>query len=383
MAFWTKKKKKEQAQAAPAEVLYMADEGDTSSLAGEAPASTDKLVEGLSQPETDAVISEPLILQADSTAPDTELPEASESSAIEAQDSVVATKGEPSQVSPSTSAEPKYASDRRSLKAQKAAAKAQAKAAKADRKAKVSTDKTEIENWRKGAKGRPVQVFIGFLSNASKKDAVKYAIGVAETNAINVVNTAYAVFPWNGGWVYEVHEGGPRRAYLPAILRFFDAHGEHAKLDELVVTISTARRSVKVERTHSGLTAFLMPESFEGEQTPWLEPGPALKPAVPVRLGALAAGGAIFGTGFIAMLAAFLLRPEPPVVKAQRIDVPYDQLPISLWPTLLKASSSGYVSALQYSNGKYTFSIAEHSKPVEATVTPPPPVPAPTPRTEQ
>lgn len=235
---------------------------------------------------------------------------------------------------------------------------------------------SDIENWRKGVKGRPTQVFIGFLANGSKHDAIKYAIGVAERNATSVENAAYAVFPWNDGWAYEVHEGGPFRAYLPAILRFFDAQND-TRLDELAVTITTARRSVRVERTHTGLAGFILPESSQDEQTEWLEPGPRLKPAVPVRLGVLAAGGAIFGTGFLAMLVAMMLRPEAPVITAARQDIPYDQLPISLWPTLLKASATGYVNALQFSNGKYTFSIAGQRNSAESVTTPPPPLPAP------
>lgn len=310
---------------------------------------------------------------------------ADEQVSLEAADSQGAEEAAPA------SAEPRVSDATSSLEAKtrahRKAARAAKKAARKREKVKANTEaKTEarersadIEAWRKGVKGRPVNVFIGFLANASKKDAVKYAIGVASRNASSFENTGYAIHRWNGGWAYEVHEGGPQRAYLPAILRFFDSQGEHAPLDDLVVTIATAGRMVRVERTHTGLTGFLMPESFVGEQTEWLEPGPRLKPAASVRLGVLAAGGAVFGTGFLALIAAMMLRPDAPVVTAQKQDIPYDQLPISTWSSLLQASSRGYVNALQYANGKYTFSIAGAQQPTQAGAvdTPPPPIPAP------
>lgn len=252
--------------------------------------------------------------------------------------------------------------------ARKAAKESGEKTLKKPRKAKDSHD---VENWRKGIKGRPAQVFIGFLSDASKKDAIRYAIGVAEQNAVSFVNAAYAVFPWNGGWAYEVHEGGPFRAYLPAILRFFDGQGEHTKPEDMLVTISTARRSVRVERTHTGLISFQMPEHFEGEQTPWLEPGPRLKAAAPVRLGVLGFGGAILGTGFLAMIAALMVRPDAPVIQAKKQDIPYEHLPISLWETLVNIYQSGkYVNAMQFADGKYTFSVVGEAGPIEMPPTP-------------
>lgn len=270
-------------------------------------------------------------------------------------------------------------SSKRMTRAEKAAAKAERRAAKRQAKleAKEAAEKeafSDLDAWRKGAKGRPAQIFIGFLANATKRDAVRYAIGVAERNSMNFASTTYAVFRWNDGWAYEVHEGGPNRAYLPSILKYFDAQGEHARLDELVATIATAHRYVRVERTHTGLTGFLMPETYEGEQTQWLEPGVRLKQAAPVRLGVLAAGGVIFGTGFIALLVSLMLRPDAPVLSAERQVIPYEQLPISLWPTLVRASSEGYVHAMQFSTGGYTFSIQKFGSAEEevVNVTPPP-----------
>lgn len=252
-------------------------------------------------------------------------------------------------------------------------------ASKVGEKKTSKPSKSELEDWRMGAKGRPTAVFIGFLANASKRDAVKYAIGVAEHNATNVENATYAVFPWNDGWAYEIHEGGPGRAYLPAILRYFDAQGDRSCAGKGVVTIRTARRSVQVERSHNGIIGFLMPESFQGEQTDWLEPGPKLKPVAPVRLGVLAFGGTIFATGFLAMLVALTVRPEAPVVTATRQDIPYDQLPISLWPTLVEAASSGYVNTMQFVDGKYTLSIAGQATSADPATTLPPPLPIPHP----
>jgi hypothetical protein len=217
-----------------------------------------------------------------------------------------------------------------------------------------------LAEWHRGHKGRPSQVFIGFLPDVTKKDAIAFAIGVAQRHSSNLVNTAYAVYPHNSGWAYEVHEGGPRRGYLPRILKEFEEQTGGPITDESLVTIETAQRRVRVERTQTGLTAFLMPERFRASQTPWLEPGPRLEPAVPLRGALVAFGAMIFVTGFLALVATLMTRPAPmPLNAAAKVAVPYESLPISQWAKLVETySKGGVVDSLRWRRGQWVIKQA-------------------------
>ena len=229
------------------------------------------------------------------------------------------------------------------------------------------------QDWHKGSKGRPTQVFIGFLPDVSKKDAVSFAIGVANKHCNNIVNTAYAVYNHSAGWAYEVHEGGPRRGYLPKILKVFEEQAGGPIREEDAVVIDTAQRKIMVERTQLGLTAFLMPESFQRPQTSWLEPGGKLKPVVPLRVWFIALGGLIFLSGFVTLITALATRPTPaPLNAPARVALPYSQLPISQWQPLVATYERGSViSALRWEHGQWLIQTKRaHSQAVKTDTLP-------------
>lgn len=229
------------------------------------------------------------------------------------------------------------------------------------------------QDWHKGSKGRPTQVFIGFLPDVSKKDVISFAIGVANKHCHNIVNTAYAVYKHNTGWAYEVHEGGPRRGYLPKILKVFEEQAGGPIREEDAIVIDTAQRKIMVERTQLGLTAFLMPESFQKPQTSWLEPGSKLKPVVPLRVWFIALGGLIFLTGFVTLITALATRPTPaPLNAPARVALPYSQLPISQWQPLVATYERGSViSALRWEHGQWLIQTKRaHSRAVKTNTLP-------------
>jgi len=235
---------------------------------------------------------------------------------------------------------------------------------------------------RPTAAAPPTQLYFGYLAGVTRRDATHYAIGVAHRNAVNVLNAVYGVFAWQGGWAYEVHEGGSKLALLPGILRYFDQQ-PGADLDTLVVHLHTAQRVVKVQRTRAGVAAFLMPEGFSAEQTPSVERGASLAPAVALHSGVLATGVVLFATGFLAMILALWRRPDPPPLpNADHDPIRYEQLPISQWPALLNAAAAGYVDSLEYSAGQWKINRGASGLPSPASTADPPlhtPIPASTP----
>ena len=229
---------------------------------------------------------------------------------------------------------------------------------------KGKDDPGYLPAWRRGAKGRPSQLFIGFLPDSSKKDAIAYAIGMAQRHGINPTSCGYAIFKHGTGWAYEMHEGGPQRAYLPKILKEFDEQSGGPITEDSVVTIETAQRRVRVERTQAGLTAFWMPESYDEAQTAWLEPGTKLTPTAPMLFGLVYFGGAIFATGFLALIVTLCIRPDPlPLNAPARSTIPYEALPISEWQALGQVYAEGYmVDSLKWLNHKW---VINKSKPGE------------------
>lgn len=235
-----------------------------------------------------------------------------------------------------------------------------------------------LDAWHKGSKGRPTEIFIGFLPDVSKKDALSFAIGVANKHCTNITNTAYAVYKYSSGWAYEVHEGGPRRAYLPKILDKFAEQAGGPIHEEDAVVIETAQRRVRIERTQTGLTAFLMPESFTAEQTSWLEPGPKLKPVVSLRVWLIGLGALLFVTGFITLVTTLATRPTPPPLNAPaRRALPYASLPISQWHPMVATYDRGSaISALRFRHNQWfiqtqrTASAPSKSSEISKVVTP-------------
>lgn len=64
----------------------------------------------------------------------------------------------------------------------------------------------------------PIQVLIGWISEASRKDVIAHARGLAEDQLASVENAWFALAPYRGGFFYEIHEGGAGRAFLPGVI---------------------------------------------------------------------------------------------------------------------------------------------------------------------
>lgn len=254
--------------------------------------------------------------------------------------------------------------------------------ARAKGKDLASSAASVSESGKRPAASLPTQLYFGYLAGVTKRDATHYAIGVAHRNATNVLNAVYGVFSWQGGWAYEVHEGGSKLAFLPGILEYFDQQPA-ADLDTLAVHLQTAQRVVKVQRTRAGVAAFLMPEGFSAECTPWVERGASLAPVVALRSGVLATGVVLFATGFLAMMLALWKRHDPPPLpNADHDPIRYEQLPISQWPALLNAAAAGYVDSLEYSSGQWRINRGDSGLPSAASTADSPthpPVPPTTP----
>lgn len=217
-------------------------------------------------------------------------------------------------------------------------------------------EKGEAAPQDKPAISMPVRVVIDFLEGTSqKRDAAAFARGFIENHFDAPEVCGWFVMPYEGGYLYEVHEGGSRRAYAPAALKALQSD------PEATVVIPMARRFLEVKRTHSGsYTSILLPEGMQPttDNVIEAEPGPALKKyksdgMVMFQTGiatfvigffALALTGLVFASGWLTSHPAFV-NPQPPA-----------NLPLAQWSTATsRASATDFVRTMKFENGRWTF----------------------------
>lgn len=204
---------------------------------------------------------------------------------------------------------------------------------------------------RRLVKHLPIKVLIGFLPEVTQRDALSYAMGVAEKHFESLDNAFYEVYPISGGFVYEAHEGGEGVGFVPEVLKYFDAAGPFDSSREDKIHIRTATRTVEVLRKSNGLEALLLPESAPIPQSPQALASEVMRPAFNKRAGLLYAGAAVFITGFFAslLIGSFMRTipdmevPPAPVERPAAADLPAGQ-----WLKLLAVPEGRYVKALRY-----------------------------------
>jgi len=225
----------------------------------------------------------------------------------------------------------------------------------------------------------PVRVVIGYLPEVTERDALEYAVGLAEKHFEQIGMSYFDAFKYGSGYAFEAHEGGSGKAYLPEIIRYFDSKGTFRPGEDVKAVIRTATRAVEVQRTREGLTAIILPERDETPPSDWLQPTTNMQPAINKRTGFLVVGAALFTTGFIAMIFTSMLTrfqeyeaaPDPVV---QRIDI--TQLPNQKWSELTRTPADKVVHALRYRNGRWEtpeLRPVPAAAPVTEAVNPPPP----------
>lgn len=200
----------------------------------------------------------------------------------------------------------------------------------------------------------PVKVIIGYLPDVLERDAMEYAMGVAERNCEQSSITYFDVFKYDGGFVYEIHEGGRGKAYVPEILKIFDDSGDFDNLKPVKVYIHTAIRTVEVEKLRKGLVAVWLPESKRLETTAGLEPKQDLIPATNQRTGFLVISSMFFIVSFLAMIVAAITQYQPydpaPDFKYQELE--YSKSVSGQWGRISDAVQMGkVVKAVKYEGG--------------------------------
>ncbi len=218
--------------------------------------------------------------------------------------------------------------------------------------AKVKLPETRIDD-----SSLPYRVVIDFLEGTLRKqDAIAFARGFIEHHFDSQSDSGYYVMPYEGGYIFEAHEGGSHRAYLPNVLRAIQDDPSSS------ACIQMARRILEVKRAASGTyTSILLPEGAESQNPAksFPEPGPSLIPFQRSGMVALMAGLSVFSIGFVALLLATVvyLVQVSGLMKPDMAKLDVKSMPLLQWPTMTSVTTNSaqdkYVKTVKYENGQW------------------------------
>jgi hypothetical protein len=203
----------------------------------------------------------------------------------------------------------------------------------------------------------PNRIVIDFLEGVTNKaDAVAYARGFITSHFEVPEQSGYYVQALKDGFAYEVHEGGSRRAFLPAILKQIENDSN------ATISVRSGSRVLQVSKSPRGsFNAVLLPEELSSYLENVLEPdakAPALTPFQMDNMVWLFIGLGMAGLGlliFVLSLAFFAF--DAVLSKPAKINITAaDKLPIAQWESMIaKLDGHNYISAMRYENGMWRF----------------------------
>jgi len=212
--------------------------------------------------------------------------------------------------------------------------------------------------------GVPMRVIIGWSEGISKNDAVEVAKGFIQRRFDAIDASWYAIAPFMGGYFWEVHEGGPGDAYLPAVIKALsDNPGARHWLPSGDRAFSVMMRD--------GKPFCILLSSDESKTvitsgTDPLLPGGKMHRAVNKGTSVLIAGvatsavSALFLSGSL-VFYGLAAHPEPSVR-----DLKLDLLPYAQWESVVGVAPNEIVSKLELKGGKWAVVKRSHV-PVEET----------------
>lgn len=203
----------------------------------------------------------------------------------------------------------------------------------------------------------PLNVAVGWLEGVSKKDAAIYAKEFVDRWFTAKEISFYNIAPFEGGYFYEVQEGGSGQSYLPAIV---DALQAMQDKENERVWFPSGSRAFMVSY-HDGLPLGMLLSEQESEELrttelPPLTPKGKMKPVVKKGYGMFVVGGTFFAASLMSLLATGFMYAAIPAPEPLNNQVSLDMLPHRQWHLLQVSSPTTYVDALRFSNGSWSVS---------------------------
>ncbi|MCG5242921.1 hypothetical protein ACIU1J_24165 [Azospirillum doebereinerae] len=236
-----------------------------------------------------------------------------------------------------------------------------------------------------GDSGLAANVLYGFLEGVERRDALAYARSFARRTLKTSERCWYAVEPLWTGYLYEVHEGGPGRSFLPDLVTELDANpGGIALVPSgrrvFELTVRNGRpvggllpeaksRQVQLQMAAMRPTAKVDGRAYGLVIPPWVTPDQVrlrtIRPtrrmrrvSTPVSVPlALSAVGFAAGLGLLTTGGGLYYWSPHRVPRPQLLTV--DQMPHRQWEKALATiGPDSYVSKLEYRDGRWTIETA-------------------------
>lgn len=204
----------------------------------------------------------------------------------------------------------------------------------------------------------PQRILMGWGEGLSKNDAIAYAKGYIQRRFEAVDASWYAVAPFMGGYLWEVHEGGPGKAYMPAVLTALsqDPGGQH--------WFPSGDRAFQVMMRDGKPLCILLSKSESNEiinsgKAPLLPSGKMAR-AVNKGTGMLVVGATLFGAGFSFMIGAGIFYAISANPAPQFGDIKFENMPHAQWHLVANVPATKIVSKLEFDKGAWKVETREH-----------------------
>lgn len=190
-----------------------------------------------------------------------------------------------------------------------------------------------------------IKAAVGWLRDAERRDAISFAKGYALKHFDAPDAAWFAVLPFLGGHLWEVHEGGPGNSYLAPAVRALTEGSERAwfQVGNRVHSISLRDGEpscvlLSSEDSRRIIDAGVGRIAPRGKMTRVVKQG----------TGTLVFGSTVFGSGFLFLLASltFYVAGEALAPDARRLDL--DALPHRAWAKVERIPPNLFVDSLKY-----------------------------------
>lgn len=221
------------------------------------------------------------------------------------------------------------------------------------------------------ATSRPVVALAGWMPGVARQDVIAYVKGVAEEELTAHDACWWAVHKVGDGWAWELHEGGPGRAFIPSALAAFGRGAES-------VIVPTVTRDLQLKPKGDGFEDLLLTESDRRDPTEGV--GYIGRRCQPLRsrgMGFAALGAVALAAG-VSVLAAGVLHRETMHADATRAygravaardggakplgAAEVAKLPMSRLATVLAVPEDQFLEALVFKDGKWEVRLAARPK---------------------
>jgi len=194
----------------------------------------------------------------------------------------------------------------------------------------------------------PAAIHIGYMGRIDRSDAIARVQGLIRRQVIAPEASYWQVQRMEDGFAYEIHEGGPGRGYLSALVSRFAAE------PEAIVHLRAGDRTIRVTAPEGKPRSVVLPES-ERPTIDAVPPGKRMRPFAPTGRAGLITACIFFATAAVLFMATSVALNTSAQTKAgdsAALNQRVENLPHFKWPKA-PTRPGEYVDKVQFSNGKW------------------------------